>query len=56
MVDPRYPVGRFTPDPNPTPDTRNRHIGQISGTPARMRQAIAGLTADQLQTPYRDES
>ena len=32
MSDPRYPIGRFTPDPNPTPDTRNRHIEQISGT------------------------
>jgi hypothetical protein len=54
MSDPRYPIGRFTPDPNPTPDTRNRHIEQISGTPARLRRAIAGLSPDQLRTPYRD--
>jgi hypothetical protein len=54
MGDARYPIGRFTPDPSPTQDTRNRHIEQISGLPGRMRQAIAGLTKDQLDTPYRD--
>src|SRR5438270_9771182 len=54
MGDARYPVGRFTPDPDPTSVTRNRHIEQISGMPARMRQAIAGLKKDQLDTPYRD--
>ena len=43
MNDLRYPTGRFSPDPNPTPDTRNRHIEQISGTPARLRQAVAGF-------------
>ncbi|HEY2169281.1 MAG TPA: DinB family protein, partial [Candidatus Angelobacter sp.] len=54
MGDARYPIGRFTPDPNPTPATRNRHIEQISGMPAHMRQAITGLKKDQLDTPYRD--
>jgi hypothetical protein len=54
MSDPRYPIGRFTPDPKPTPATRNRHIEQISGTPARLRKAIAGLSPDQLRTSYRD--
>ena len=54
MTDPRYPIGRFTPDPKPTPETRNRHIEQIAGLPARMRQAVAGLNEDQLSTPYRE--
>jgi hypothetical protein len=54
MSDPRYPTGRFAVDLNPTPETRNRHIDQIAGLPARMRQAIAGLTENQLDTPYRD--
>ncbi len=54
MTDPRYPIGRYTPDPNPTPETRNRHIEQIAGLPARMRQAVTGLKTDQLDTPYRD--
>ena len=43
MTDPRYPIGRFIPDPNPTPETRNRHIEQIPAAP-RMRKAVAGLT------------
>jgi hypothetical protein len=54
MTDLRYPIGRFTPDPKPTPETRNRHIEQISSVPARMRRAVAGLDDNQLATPYRD--
>lgn len=54
MTDFRYPTGRFTADPNPTAETRNRHIDQIAILPSRMRQAIAGLKEDQLNTPYRD--
>jgi uncharacterized damage-inducible protein DinB len=54
MNDVRYPIGRFTPDPNPTPETRNRHIQQISGVPSRMRRAVAGLNENQLNTPYRE--
>jgi hypothetical protein len=50
----RYPIGRFTAEPNPTPGMRNRHIDQIAALPSRMRQAIAGLKEDQLSTPYRD--
>jgi uncharacterized damage-inducible protein DinB len=54
MTDPRYPIGPFTLDPNPTPETRNRHIEQIAGLAPQMRRAVAGLRADQLDTPYRE--
>ena len=54
MSDVRYPIGRFTPDTNPTPETRARHIEAISGLPARIHQAVAGLNCTQLNTPYRD--
>lgn len=54
MNDPRYPIGRFNPDPNPTPATRARHIDQISSLPARLRQLAATFTPKQLDTPYRD--
>ena len=54
MTDPRYPIDRYTPDQNPTPETRNHHIEQIAGTPSAMRRAISGLTKDHLDTPYRD--
>ncbi len=54
MTDPRYPIGRFAADANPTPETRARHIEAIAGLPPRMRQAVASLKANQLDTPYRD--
>jgi len=54
MTDPRYPTGRFVPDPNPSPATRNLHIEAIAGLPARMRGAVAGLSEQQLNTPYRE--
>jgi hypothetical protein len=54
MTDPRYPIGRFTPDPDPTLEKRTRHIDQIAGLPPRMRLAAAGLNDNQLNTPYRD--
>jgi hypothetical protein len=41
MNDPRYPIGRFTPAPNPTPETRNYHIEQIASMPSRLREAVA---------------
>ena len=54
MTDLRYPTGRFVPDSNSTPETRNRHIEQIAGLPKKMRQAVAGLTEAQFDTSYRE--
>jgi uncharacterized damage-inducible protein DinB len=54
MTDPRYPIGRFTPDVNPTAQTRTRHIGEIAALPLRLRQAVDGLSQAQLNTPYRE--
>ena len=54
MTDARYPIGRFTPDPEPTPEARAKHIQEIASLPAQMRQAVAGLTPEQLDTPYRE--
>jgi uncharacterized damage-inducible protein DinB len=54
MSDPRYPIGRFSPDAEPTPATRARHFETVAGLPARMRQAVAGLNDNQLNTPYRE--
>jgi uncharacterized damage-inducible protein DinB len=55
QIDPRYPVGKF--DRSTTPHTageRSTFIDQIAATPSRMREAVAGLTESQLDTPYRD--
>jgi uncharacterized damage-inducible protein DinB len=54
MPDPRYPIGPFSPDPSPSPESRARHIEQLAALPAKMRTALRGLKPDQLETPYRE--
>ena len=54
MSDLRYPTGPFTPDSNPTPETRARHIERIAALPNALRQAVSGLNKEQLNTPYRE--
>jgi len=53
-ADPRYPVGRYRPEREIAADQRAEWIQQIADTPARFRQAVEGLSDDQLDTPYRD--
>jgi len=52
-TDPRYPVGRWT-EPDADPATYARLIDEIEEAPRRLREAVEGLTAEQLDTPYRD--
>lgn len=52
LDDVRYPIGRFTPVPADT-EARRRAIADIAALPARLREAVAGLTDAQLDTPYR---
>ena len=54
MPDLRYPIGPFVPDPSPTPQGRTLHIAQIAGIPERLRRTVAGLSKEQLDTPYRE--
>ncbi len=54
MTDPRYPIGRFSPDTTPSPQTRSHHMEQIAALPASLRQAVHGLSEKQLDTPYRE--
>ncbi|MEO6526137.1 MAG: YfiT family bacillithiol transferase [Gemmatimonadaceae bacterium] len=51
----RYPVGR--PDRTPTlaDGERAQRIDLIAGAPAQLRLAVAGLTDQQLDTPYRPD-
>jgi len=50
----RYPVGRWEmPSGELTANQRSELIAQIAETPARLRQAVEGLTEEQLDTPYR---
>lgn len=54
MSDPRYPIGPFQRKDELTEDERQSMLADIAATPARMREAVAGLTDAQLDTPYRD--
>lgn len=49
----RYPVGVFQFDGDVHPRSREERIGEIAAAPARLREAVAGLTPAQLDTPYR---
>jgi hypothetical protein len=53
-MDPRYPIGKFTWNGPSTREQRARLIEDIAATPRRMREAVQGLTEQQLNTPYRD--
>ena len=52
-VDLSYPVGRFDPQAPRTAETRRAAVEDIAALPARIREAVRGLTEAQLDTPYR---
>jgi hypothetical protein len=52
--DRRYPIGKFAAPESFSPDDRARYIETIASAPARLREAVRGLSAKQLDTPYRD--
>ena len=54
MDDLRYPIGRFQFDGNSSAERREQWIGDIVLAPSHLRAAVAGLTPDQLETPYRE--
>jgi hypothetical protein len=53
MEDLSYPVGKFVAPPSCTEADRRIWIDEIEATPARLREAVAGLDERQLETPYR---
>lgn len=50
----RYPVGKSAMPATVTDAHRQKWIDEIAGTPAALRDAVAGLTDKQLDTPYRE--
>ena len=54
MSDPRYPIGKFVYDGPPSERQRQEFIAQIEQTPSALRAAVAGLSPEQIETPYRD--
>ncbi|MBC7909010.1 MAG: putative metal-dependent hydrolase [Pyrinomonadaceae bacterium] len=56
MTDLRFPVGEFQlDDDNLTDEQRQQFIQEIAETPARLREAVEGLSDEQLDTPYRPD-
>jgi uncharacterized damage-inducible protein DinB len=49
----RYPVGKFEAPASYDDTLRAGFLKQIEEAPARMREAVAGLSEAQLETPYR---
>jgi hypothetical protein len=54
-MDLQYPIGKFQWGGAITDAQREQLIAQIEQAPAQLRQAVAGLTKEQLDTPYRPE-
>jgi len=52
-MDLQYPVGKFKWERVITDEQRQQLIDQIEQAPAQLRKALAGLTEEQLDTPYR---
>lgn len=53
-MDPRYPIGRFQRPTSIDAETLQAAVHTIAETPGRLHAAVEGLTAEQLDTPYRD--
>jgi uncharacterized damage-inducible protein DinB len=49
----RFPIGEFTRDSERSSESRKNHVRVISELPARLVEAVKGLTDEQLDTPYR---
>ncbi len=49
----RYPIGRFALEGNISDEMRERFIKDIEDTPSSLKEAVKGLTTEQLDTPYR---
>lgn len=50
----RYPIGRYQPLEKLSEENRKQLIAKIEETPKKLRAAVAGLSREQLDTPYRD--
>jgi hypothetical protein len=53
-MDARYPIGKMEMPKEITQAARQEAIASIARTPKNLREAVRGLSAAQLDTPYRD--
>jgi uncharacterized damage-inducible protein DinB len=54
MADARYPIGKFSFEAPLSDDQRIKFLEDIEQAPARLKAAVKGLSAQQLDTPYRE--
>ncbi|MDR0269572.1 YfiT family bacillithiol transferase [Paenibacillus sp.] len=54
-TDLRYPIGEFAPFEAISPAERSYWIDQLRALPGQVRDAVSGLTEEQLDTPYRPD-
>jgi uncharacterized damage-inducible protein DinB len=54
MEAPQYPAGAFAPEDNYGPTRRDEFITAIANAPAALREAVAGLSEEQLDTKYKN--
>ena len=52
-TDLRYPVGPFVAPALVTPEMRSGYLLDLGAAPGWFRDAVHGLSDDQLDTPYR---
>jgi len=50
----RYPVGKCQPAEQLSEQDRQKLLTQVEEAPKKLRAAVAGLSREQLNTPYRD--
>ena len=53
MDDLRYPIGKFQFHGPATEEQRYEWMADIAEASAHLREAVNGLSAEQLDTPYR---
>ena len=54
MSDPRFPIGKFSYSGSVSAEEKKQFLADIEQAPARLRDAVHGLSDAQLDTPYRD--
>jgi len=52
-MDLSYPIGKYEHKASLSPAERENAIAQIAATPKHLRDAVAGLSHQQFDTPYR---
>jgi hypothetical protein len=51
----RFPVGEYKPEQNITPEDVKNYIAAIEQFPSKLRDAVKGLSDEQLDTRYRPD-